>query len=82
MLGSVSAVDKISTGSAVGVFSSTAVVLGLVSAVVKVGSEGEVCSSTVVALGSVSAVGEVKIGSQVGIDRSLVVIKGISFSLM
>ena len=61
-----------------------AVVLGLVSAVVKVKTRSvvEVSSSTTGVVASVSAVGEVKIGSQVGIGRSLVVIKGISLSLV
>ena len=81
MLGSASAVGEVNAGLVVEVCPSTAVVLGLVSAVVKVGPEVEVCSTTAVASGSVSAVGEVKIGSQVGIGRSLVVIKGNSLSL-
>ena len=80
VLGSASFVVK--AGSVDDVFSSIAVVLGSVSFVVKAGSVAEVFSSTTMVLGSASAVGEVKIGSQVGIGRSLVVIKGISLSSM
>ena len=46
------------------------------------GSVSGVDEVNTVVLGSVSAVGKVKIGSQVGIGRSLVVIKDISLSLM
>ena len=81
VLGSVSAVVKVKPRLVLALVSATAVVLGSVSAVGKIGPVVEVCSSTTGVLESVSVVGEVKIGAQVGIGRSLVVIKGISLSL-
>ena len=58
------------------------VVLGSVTVAGEAGPVVDVCSSTAGVLGSASSVGKVKIGSLVGIGRSLVVIKGISLSLM
>ena len=71
VLESVSAVEEVNT-----------VVLGSVTVAGEAGPVVEVCSSTAEMLGSASSVGKVKIGSPVGIGRSLVVIKGISLSLM
>ena len=82
VLGSVSAVDEVNTGQVFEVFPSTTVLLGSVAAVIKVGPAFEVCSATTVLLGSVAVVGEVKIGPQFGMDRSLLEMKGISYSSM
>ena len=79
VLGLVSFVDEVNTGSAFELFSSTAVVLGLAPrAVNNAGSAFEHFSSIDAAPGLVSGVGEVKNGCGSGVITELGVISGIS----